>query len=230
MCTRGTQRVGVHGFPPLGTWISLHSQRSCSWCYSLSFGARSCSRLLHGGKRAQSVAHGCYDRLVLTPALSCLHSVLLFFFKILSFARGFSRFGPLVRMIVKIVLECGHFLMIMGILCLGFATAFSVALPEASPILWFQWMINTGVYGYSDILSEANQAPYIPMTEGWRHTGNLFLFTSLMVIVALILVCTSIRFANVVVVVVAASRHRHRAIAIEVSAICVVRLLLVLTA
>ena len=29
-------------------------------------------------------------------------SVLLFFFKILSFARGFSRLGPLVRMIMKV--------------------------------------------------------------------------------------------------------------------------------
>ena len=29
-------------------------------------------------------------------------SVLLFFFKILSFARGFSRWGPLVRMIMKV--------------------------------------------------------------------------------------------------------------------------------
>ena len=56
-----------------------------------------------------------------------------------------------MRMIIKIMLDVRHFLFIMIILCLGFAMAFSVAIPAYNPLAWLLWMINTGVYGYSEV-------------------------------------------------------------------------------
>ena len=97
--------------------------------------------------------------------------------QILSYARGFESWGPLVRMIIKIMLDVRHFLFIMIILCLGFAMAFSVAIPAYNPLAWLLWMINTGVYGYSEIQSapDADERPHLPI-EDWEHAGNAFLF------------------------------------------------------
>ena len=85
--------------------------------------------------------------------------------------------------------------MIMGILCVGFAVAFAVAVPDHTPFIWFIWMINTGVYGYSEVMSEQNQHPTVRTNE-WEHFGTLILFEALMLMVALILLNLLIAIMN----------------------------------
>jgi hypothetical protein len=96
---------------------------------------------------------------------------------------------------MKIIMDVRHFLMIMVILCVGFAVAFSVAVPEVNPILWLVWMVNTGVYGYSELMSEENNHPTVP-TQEWKHFGTLMLFEVLMLMVALILLNLLIAIMN----------------------------------
>ena len=97
--------------------------------------------------------------------------------QILSYARGFDSLGPLVRMIIKIMIDVRHFLFIMLLLCLGFAMAFAVAIPHYNPIAWLVWMVNTGVYGYSELMtSSAGQARPVLDIADWEYAGNLLLF------------------------------------------------------
>ena len=63
-------------------------------------------------------------------------SVLLSFFKVLNFTRGFDSFGPLVRMITKIIKDVHNFFVVLGVMLVGFAMAFSVALPEETVFKW----------------------------------------------------------------------------------------------
>ena len=63
-------------------------------------------------------------------------SVLLSFCKVLNFMRGFPSFGPLVRMITKIIKDVQNFFIVLGVMLVGFAMAFSVALPEETIFTW----------------------------------------------------------------------------------------------
>ena len=101
-------------------------------------------------------------------------------------------------MILKIMVDVRHFLFIMIILCLGFAMAFAVAIPAYNPLAWLFWMINTGVYGYSEIQSKSGSElarPHLPIEDA-EHVGIAFLFEALMLIVALILLNLLIAIMN----------------------------------
>jgi len=100
-------------------------------------------------------------------------------------------------MIIKIMIDVRHFLFIMLLLCLGFAMAFAVAIPHYNPIAWLVWMVNTGVYGYSELMSSSDsQARPVLDIADWEYAGNLLLFEVLMVIVALILLNLLIAIMN----------------------------------
>lgn len=119
-------------------------------------------------------------------------SVLLSFFWALSFARGFASVGPLVRMIVKIFVDVRFFFMIMLFILSGFSVAFSVALPaDDNPLLWMFWLINSGLYGFADVIS-TELVPYKRMEE----MGSVLLFEMLMVIVMLIMLNLLIAIMN----------------------------------
>ena len=51
-------------------------------------------------------------------------AMLCFYFKILAFTRGYDHWGPLVRMIGKILIDLRYFLVVLLILVMGFAMSF----------------------------------------------------------------------------------------------------------
>jgi hypothetical protein len=85
--------------------------------------------------------------------------VLLSFFKILNFSRGFASFGPLVRMIIKICRDTANFFIVLLVMLVGFAMSFSVALPgQKSNASWLSLMITSGLYGHEIILEDSPMA------------------------------------------------------------------------
>ena len=82
----------------------------------------------------------------------CAFSLLLLFFNVLFFARGFDNLGPIVTMVLQIVVHIRHYVLVMLVIVCAFAMAFTVALGPrlenyADPIRALFLLINTGVYG-----------------------------------------------------------------------------------
>ena len=57
-------------------------------------------------------------------------AVVFLMIKILYFARGFGKLGPLVRMIIQIAQDIVYFLLILMLFVLGFAVGFKILTPE----------------------------------------------------------------------------------------------------
>ena len=119
-------------------------------------------------------------------------SVLASFFKILNLSRGFESFGPLVRMIAKIIKDVQNFFVVLLVMLVGFTMAFSVALPEGSIMNWLFLMVNNGLYGEISIVQEFTVA----------NAGQIILFQVLMFWACLImlnlLIGQSIRCAPII--------------------------------
>ena len=113
-------------------------------------------------------------------------TILLSVFKILNFSRGFESFGPLVRMIIKICRDTANFFVVLLFMLVGFAMAFSVAMPEVGSMKWLFLMITSGVYGFSDIVEE------IPMAS----LSQVLLFQMLMFWAMLIMLNLLIAIMN----------------------------------
>ena len=113
--------------------------------------------------------------------------VLLFFIKILGFARGFDKWGPLVRMIAKIVADTRQFFMVMAIIVFGFSMSF-IALGDGV-VRSFFWVFNTGLFqlGAPEDVDPTNEQPI----KHW-----MLLFEFLMVTVSLILLNLLIAIMN----------------------------------
>ena len=74
-------------------------------------------------------------------------NVLLFTSRIVSFARGFETWGPLVRMIVKIVWEVRFFSAVVALMLVGFWLAFAICMRE-TPTEWLMVYLSiAGFYG-----------------------------------------------------------------------------------
>ena len=74
-------------------------------------------------------------------------NVLLFTSRIVSFARGFEKWGPLVRMIVKIVWEVRFFSAVVALMLVGFWLAFAICMRE-TPTEWLMVYLSiAGFYG-----------------------------------------------------------------------------------
>ena len=68
-----------------------------------------------------------------------------------------------------------------------------MALPSLDPIGWLFWLINAGLYGFSDIVSR----DFIPVDQfKARDGGSILLFEGLMVLVMLIMLNLLIAIMN----------------------------------
>ena len=129
----------------------------------------------------------------------CAFNVLLFFFKILTFTRGFDNWGPLVRMIMKVCLEVRNFVIVIIVAIIGFAMAFTVALGPAtgdegfakntfrSPISTMYWISKTGLYTFDTAEHDKNVSNY---------PDAILLFEIMMFAIALILLNLLIAIMN----------------------------------
>lgn len=125
----------------------------------------------------------------------CAFNVLFFFFKILTFTRGFDTWGPLVRMIMKVLQEVREFLVVIVIAIAGFGFAINVALGadyrEAgtfnSPLKAMYWITKTGVYQFDADAHEADVS---------GHPDGVLLFEIMMFAIALLLLNLLIAIMN----------------------------------
>ena len=93
-------------------------------------------------------------------------SVLLFFFKALGYARGFDRWAPLIRMIIKIVQDIRYFLMVVIFILVGFSMAF-MALGDSGGGS-FYWVYGSTMSG-SSVDADVEIAPH--------HMGRFISYT-----------------------------------------------------
>lgn len=92
------------------------------------------------------------------PVLAALN-LLCFTSRVTSFARGFEKWGPLVRMIVKIVYEVRFFFGIVLVLILGFLASFAILL-QKPPSIWLAiYLANSGLHAH--IAEEPNYEPVV---------------------------------------------------------------------
>mmetsp|Transcript_26581 Transcript_26581/g.71263 ORF Transcript_26581/g.71263 Transcript_26581/m.71263 type:complete len:496 (+) Transcript_26581:1895-3382(+) len=101
------------------------------------------------------LSHAAWDdeKLWRTTTRSLLaFSVLLMTIKTMYFARGFSQWGPLVRMFFQIIFDLQAFLMILLVVFFGFAAAFAIMNIEADE------MLDDEAGGYNDARGGGNGA------------------------------------------------------------------------
>mmetsp|Transcript_12739 Transcript_12739/g.37927 ORF Transcript_12739/g.37927 Transcript_12739/m.37927 type:complete len:2278 (-) Transcript_12739:673-7506(-) len=99
---------------------------------------------------------------------ACAFNILLFFFKILTFTRGFDTWGPLVRMIMKVLQEVREFIVVIMISIAGFGMAINVALGKDydnrksfdTPLKAMYWITKTGLYQFDVEDHEVNSSEY----------------------------------------------------------------------
>jgi hypothetical protein len=126
---------------------------------------------------------------------ACAFNILLFFFKILTFTRGFDTWGPLVRMIMKVLQEVREFIVVIMISIAGFGMAINVALGDDydqhelfdTPLKAMYWITKTGLYQHDSSEHEANSSDY---------PDGILLFEIMMFFIALILLNLLIAIMN----------------------------------
>ena len=126
-----------------------------------------------------------------------LSSVTVFFFcfRTLAYARGFAKWGSLVRIIEKTIVDVQHFLLVMLILILGFVMGF-VGLHE-SPSATLMWTLSMSVFGDIPVWAEG-----LTMWEHGSWGGDALLFAHnllyifMMFLIALILLNLLIAVMN----------------------------------
>lgn len=126
---------------------------------------------------------------------ACAFNILLFFFKILTFTRGFDTWGPLVRMIMKVLQEVREFIVVIMISIAGFGMAINVALGDDydkhesfdTPLKAMYWITKTGLYQHDSSEQEANSSDY---------PDGILLFEIMMFFIALLLLNLLIAIMN----------------------------------
>ncbi|KAJ8607183.1 hypothetical protein CTAYLR_007342 [Chrysophaeum taylorii] len=118
-------------------------------------------------------------------------NLLCFTCRIISFARGFKKWGPLVRMIVKIVYEVRFFVGIVLVLITGFCASFAVLLRRPPSVWLVVYLVQSGLYAHV-----AEEKHLVPTEWPDRQGTVVFMFQVFMLIVALLVLNLLIAIMN----------------------------------
>ena len=133
-------------------------------------------------------------------------NVLFFNWRIISFARGFENWGPLVRMIVKIVWEVRFFSAVVALMLVGFWLAFAIGMQE-TPTEWLMvFLFNAGFYGeYEKDYLSGDQGFY-----DWRMDRQLPITT----VLQLFMLIFGVLALNLLIAIMNSAYERVRASAV----------------
>jgi len=127
-------------------------------------------------------------------------AILLLFFKVLFFARGFKKIGTLVRMIDRTMASMRYFLLVVITMVIGFSMAFRILQsddPQFRTFLLSLIATSLMIYGEFDSLNEAEDSEDEgELTDAYSNILTVILFEVMLILVFIIMLNLLIAIMN----------------------------------